>query len=313
MVWIPGGTYTRGASVPGEPAREYPPHKVEVDGFYMDTTEVTNAAFAQFVAATGYITIAERPIDWDSLAAQLPPGTPRPPDSLLAPGALRFSPPEVVLSLRNHLQWWKWQPGASWRTPQGPGSTIDGMDNHPVVQVALADAQAYCRWRGARLPTEAEWEYAARGNLEGRRFVWGDEDPIHNHALANVFYGEFPHQNRPDDGYTGSAPVGSYPPNAFGLYDMAGNVWEWCNDFFDEDYYHTLGTKLCRNPEGPSKSFDSRDPWAQRRVIKGGSYLCHVSYCESYRPSARESAAEDTGMPHLGFRCVADAPARIHR
>jgi formylglycine-generating enzyme required for sulfatase activity len=308
MVWIEGGIYTRGAVQPGEYPREYPSHKVEVPGFFIDTIEVTNAQYSEFVAATGYITIAERPVDWDEMLKQVPPGTPKPPDSLLVPGSLVFSPPAEIVSLDNYFQWWSWKNYVSWKHPEGPGSDISERMNHPVVHIAYADAEAYCTWKGGRLPTEAEWEYAARGGLEGKRFSWGDEDPLKNPGLANIYQGAFPTDNTAEDGFGGTAPVGSFPPNNYGLYDMAGNVWEWCSDLFNENYYYTIdAAQLCRNPAGPQTSYDPRDPYSQKRVMKGGSYLCHVSYCENYRPSAREAGAEDTGMPHLGFRCVIDS------
>ncbi len=305
MVWIEGGAYTRGATQQGEYPREYPPHRVEVSGFFMDTTEVTNAQYSEFVAATGYITIAERPVDWDEMVKEVPPGTTKPADSLLAPGSLIFSPPAEIVSLDNHFQWWSWKNGVNWKHPEGSDSDISQRMNHSVVHMAYADAKAYCAWKGGRLPTEAEWEYAARGGLEGKRFSWGDEDPLVNPLLANIYQGVFPTENTAEDGFPGTSPVGSFPPNNYGLYDMAGNVWEWCSDLFNQNYYYTIdATKLCRNPAGPGTSYDSRDPYAQKRTIKGGSYLCHVSYCENYRPSARESSSEDTGLPHLGFRCV---------
>ncbi len=310
MVWIQGGEYTRGAVQPGEYPREYPAHKVVVAGFYIDTAEVTNRQFLEFVEATGYITIAEKAVNWDEMVHQVPAGTPRPHDSLLAPGSLVFSPPEVIQSLNNHFQWWSWKNGVSWKHPEGSGSNIADRMNHPVIHVAYADAEAYCTWRGGRLPTEAEWEYAARGGMDGKRFSWGDEDPLANPLLANIWQGNFPVENTSLDGYTGTAPAGSFPPNGYGLYDMAGNVWEWCSDLFNENYYYTIDAgQVCRNPSGPASSYDPRDPYSEKRVIKGGSFLCHVSYCENYRPSAREAGAEDTGMPHLGFRCVKDAGA----
>ncbi len=306
MVWIPGGEFIRGAQVPGEYRREYPPHRVQVAGFFMDSTEVTNAQFAAFAKATEYTTIAEREIDWEEMRKQLPPGIPKPADSLLAPGSLVFDPPATPVSLDNHHQWWKWKTGVNWQHPTGEESNIQDLMNHPVVHIAYEDAQAYCNWRGGTLPTEAEWEYAAKGGLKDARFSWGDEDPIENPNLANIWQGTFPNENKALDGYAGTAPVASFPPNGYGLYDMAGNVWEWCSDLFAENHYHELaGLKICYNPAGPKKSFDSREPYAgNKRVIKGGSYLCHVSYCENYRPTAREATSEDSGMPHLGIRCV---------
>lgn len=308
MVLIPGGKFSMGAQVEGEYAREYPAHKVYVDPFYMDSTEVTNAEFLSFVNSTGYITTAEKDVDWEELKKQLPPGTEKPDDEMLKAGSLIFNPPEGEVDLRNHFQWWAWQTGASWQNITGKEIADSMLMDHPVVQVSFYDAEAYCKWKGGRLPTEAEWERAARGGLEGKRFVWGDEDPIENPSLANIWQGTFPGENLGTDGFLTTAPVGEFPKNAFGLYDMSGNVWEWCSDLFNEAYYESLeGIKICRNPKGPDTSFDSRDPYAVKRVIKGGSYLCHESYCENYRPSAREGSSEDTGMPHVGFRCVMDA------
>lgn len=305
---IPGGTFSMGAQVDGEYAREYPAHSVLVDPFYIDTTEVTNAQFLNFVNETGYLTTAEKDVDWEELQLQLPPGTAKPADELLVAGSLIFNPPDGEVDLRNHFQWWAWKTGANWKNITGKEIADTLRLNHPVVQVSFYDAEAYCKWKGGRLPTEAEWERAARGGLEGKRFVWGDEDPIENPSLANIWQGKFPNENTVADGYQTTAPVGSFPKNNYGLYDMSGNVWEWCSDLFNEAYYESLeGIKLCRNPRGPDKSFDSRDPYAIKRVIKGGSYLCHESYCENYRPSAREGSSEDTGMPHVGFRCVMDA------
>jgi len=305
---IPGGTFSMGAQRESEYRREYPPHDVYVDAIYIDSTEVTNAQFLEFTEQTGYITTAEKDVDWDELQNQLPPNTPKPADEMLMAGSLIFNPPDGEVDLRNHFQWWAWKTGASWKNITGKDGADSIKMNHPVVQVSFYDAEAYCKWKGGRLPTEAEWERAARGGLEGKRFVWGDEDPADDPTRANIWQGKFPAQNLGLDGYLNTAPVASFSKNGYGLYDMSGNVWEWCSDLFNEAYYESLeGLKICRNPRGPDKSFDSRDPFAIKRVIKGGSYLCHDSYCENYRPSAREGSSEDTGMPHVGFRCVLDA------
>ena len=305
MRLIPGGNFSMGAHKPGEYQREYPVRDVYIDAFYMDTVEVTNAQFLKFTEETGYVTTAEKDVDWNELKKQVPPGTPKPPDEMMKPGSLIFNPPEGEVDLNNHFQWWAWKVGANWKNINGEENPDSLKMRHPVVQVSFYDAEAYCKWKGGRLPTEAEWERAARGGLEGKRFVWGDEDPVHNPSLANIWQGKFPTENTGADGYLNTAPVGSFSKNGFGLYDMSGNVWEWCSDLFNEEYYQSLeGIKLCRNPRGPERSFDSRDPYALKRVIKGGSYLCHNSYCENYRPSAREASSEDTGMPHVGFRCV---------
>ncbi|MFG0273990.1 MAG: formylglycine-generating enzyme family protein [Phycisphaerales bacterium] len=310
MFWIEGGEFTMGGDDPLSRNDEKPLHRVRVDGFWIGVTEVTNAQFAAFVEATGYITTAERPVEWEELKKQLPPGTPKPPDAALVPGSLVFTPPRRPVSLADFTQWWSWVPGASWRHPKGPGSTVAGREDYPVVHVSFEDAQAYCAWLGARLPSEAEWEYAARGGLEGKVNAWGDE-PI-DATRANTWQGLFPAQNTADDGYTRAAPVRSYPPNGYGLFDMAGNVWEWCTDLYRPDAY-ALRIEALRdgavsvNPTGPTEARDPRNPWApDSRVHRGGSFLCTDQYCSSYRPSARMAAPPDTGMEHLGFRVVID-------
>ncbi len=308
MVWIPGGEFAMGGTDPLARPDESPVHRVRVDGFWMDATEVTNAQFAAFVRATDYRTIAERPVDWEALKAQCPPGTPKPPDEMLRPGALVFTAPDHPVDLRDYGQWWKWTIGASWRSPEGPGSTIEGRDDYPVVHIAFEDAVAYCAWAGKRLPTEAEWEYAARGGLAGRVNPWGDE-PI-DPSRANTWQGHFPDRNSRADGFAGGAPVRSFPANGYGLYDMSGNVWEWCADLYRPDTYARrvleLGAEgVAVNPTGPDTSLDPRNPDApESRVHRGGSFLCNDAYCASYRASARMACTPDTGMSHLGFRCV---------
>lgn len=312
MVWIPGGEFSMGSTDPLARPDEAPVHRVRVNGFWMDATEVTNAQFAEFVKATGYVTVAERPVDWEELKKQTPPGTPKPPDEMLQPGALVFTPPSGPVDLREYERWWSWTLGANWRSPEGPGSTIDGRENHPVVHVAFEDARAYCRWAGKRLPTEAEWEFAARGGLDAKRNVWGDE-PV-DATRCNTWQGHFPDTNSAQDGFARTAPVRSFAPNGYGLYDVAGNVWEWCDDLFRSDEYaRRVGESgpgaVIVNPKGPSASIDPRNPYApESRVHRGGSFLCNDSYCASYRPSARMACSPDTGMSHLGFRCVADGP-----
>ncbi|MEQ9460461.1 MAG: formylglycine-generating enzyme family protein [Phycisphaeraceae bacterium] len=314
MVWVPGGRFTMGWDGPEGRFDERPAHAVEVDGFWIDHTEVTNAQFAVFVEETGYRTTAEQPIDWEVMRQQVAPGTPKPPDEVLVPGSLVFTPPDHAVDLREYWQWWTWTPGASWRHPEGPGSTLEGRENHPVVHISWDDAVAYATWAGKRLPTEAEWERAARFGQEGKRFTWGDRLKPDDRHMANIWQGTFPHRNTGDDGFTATAPVASFPPNQLGLYDMAGNVWEWTTDQFRPDAYQQRvaaleGETCCSNPTGPTSTADPRNPHAKdSRVQKGGSFLCHASYCESYRPSAKMASPPDSGMNHLGFRCVMDAP-----
>lgn len=309
MVWIPGGEFTMGSSEPDAWPAERPPHQVRVDGFWMDVTEVTNAQFQKFAEATGYLTTAEKPVDLAEIMAQVPPGTPEPPKEMLAPGSLVFNPPPSAVPLDDVGQWWTWTPGANWRHPEGPNSNLDGRENHPVVQVSWDDAVAYAKWAGKRLPTEAEWEFAARGGLEGRHYVWGDEPLSETKPQVNIWQGEFPWKNTKTDGFERTAPVKSFAPNGFGLYDMAGNVWEWCSDWFAIDLYarYPSQTKI-ENPTGPDRPFNPNDPRSPQRVIRGGSFLCHASYCASYRPAARRGTSMDTGMAHLGFRCVMTKP-----
>lgn len=306
MVWIPGGTFRMGSTDPLARPDEAPIHRVRVSGFWMDRTEVTNEQFAAFVSATGYVTVAERPVDWELLRQQLPPGTPKPDEAMLAPGSLVFVPPQVPVELDDIARWWRWTPGASWRHPEGPGSDLRGREQHPVVHVAHEDALAYARWAGKRLPTEAEWEFAARGGLDAKVNVWGDE-PI-DARRCNTWQGRFPDLNTSEDGFAGPAPVKSFPPNGFGLYDMAGNVWEWCADLYRPDTYARRvleGAAVADNPTGPDRSIDPRNPYTpDSRVQRGGSFLCNDSYCASYRPSARMACPPDTGMAHVGFRCV---------
>jgi formylglycine-generating enzyme len=309
MRWSPGGEFTMGSDDSRSQLNERPPHRVKVNPIWMDEHPVTNADFRKFVEATGYVTTADRKPDWEELKKQVPPGTPKPDETQLVPGSLVFVPPARAVPLTDLSQWWRWTPGANWRRPGGPGSTIDGMDAHPVVHVSWDDALAYAKWAGKRLPTEAEWEFAARGGLEGKRFNWGDEPQPNGRHMANIFHGDFPHRQTAEDGYAATSPVKTFPTNGFGLYDMAGNVWQWTADFYRADEFERRAgnAAMCDNPQGPTSTYDPADPHAERRVIKGGSFLCHVTYCESYRPSARRGTPPDTGSSHVGFRLVRSA------
>jgi len=306
MAWIPGGEFSMGCADPRgqpfggpDPMRDARPiHRVHVDGFWMDRTEVTNARFAEFVAATGYVTVAERP--------PRPEDFPGAPPENLVPGALVFTPPEVLVPLNNHYVWWNYVPGADWRHPTGPESSVAGHDDDPVVQVAHEDAAAFAVWSGKRLPTEAEWECASRGGLTGMLYPWGNEFMPGGRFMANTWQGRFPLQNSAADGYVGAAPVGRYPANAYGLHDMSGNVWEWCSDWYRHDTYataHAAG-KPERNPLGPQESFDPLEPHEKKRVLRGGSFLCTEEYCSRYIVGTRGKGEPSSGCNHIGFRCV---------
>jgi formylglycine-generating enzyme required for sulfatase activity len=305
MVFIPAGEFEMGTAGETPNRNEQPAHRVYVDGFFMDETEVTNEQFRRFVEATQYVTTAEKAPSWEELRKSLPPGTPRPADEKLVPGSLVFTPPAKAVGTANPGLWWTWTPAANWKHPEGPGSDLTARADHPVVHVSWYDATAYAKWAGKRLPTEAEWERAARGGQLRQRFTWGNTPPADSARLANIWQGTFPHLNQRLDGWERTAPVRSYPPNGFGLYDMAGNVWEWCGDWYRPDeYLQRNDARLTLNPTGPTNSWSPNEPFAQLRVTRGGSFLCHISYCESYRPAARRGTAPDTGMSHIGFRCV---------
>ncbi len=319
MKWIPGGHFSmgesgndaelcacrlRGASAPicqglrdGFPDA-LPVHEVVVHGFWMDQTTVTNDQFEKFVQATGYVTVAER----TPSKADFPDA----PAELLVPGAVVFTPPDHPVTLDNPSAWWRYVPGANWRHPLGPESNLTGHGNDPVVQVAFDDAEAYAKWAGKRLPTEAEWEFAARGGLARQPYAWGTELRPGGKWMANSWQGHFPDQNTADDGFIGLAPVGQFPPNGYGLYDMAGNVWQWCSDWYRSDYYRTLASGVANNPQGPATSFDPEEPSAVKRVQRGGSFLCSDQYCARYRVGTRGKNSPDTATNHAGFRCVKD-------
>ena len=306
MIWIPGGEFSMGANDPPDmddvgmkaTTDGRPIHRVYVDGFFMDKTDVTNGEFAKFVKATGYVTVAERkPRQEDYPNA--------PPENLVA-GSVVFSPPDHPVPLNDHFQWWSYVRGADWRHPEGPSSNIKGKDAYPVVQVAYEDAAAFAKWAGKRLPTEAEWEFAARGGLSGKPFAWGDEFRPNGKWMANTHQGHFPNHDTGEDGYVGIAPVAQYPANQYGLYDMAGNVWQWTSDWYRPDYYKQLAEtgSVARNPQGPETSFDPAEPREPKKVHRGGSYLCTDQYCSRYIVGTRGKGEVSTGTNHLGFRCV---------
>lgn len=304
MIWIAGGEFTMGSNDQLSRLNEQPPHGVQVDGFWIDETPVTNAQFAQFVTSTGWVTIAERKPEWEELRKTLPPGTPKPDDSLLVAGSMVFTPTTGPVDLRNMSLFWTWTPGASWQHPEGPDSDLQGREDHPVVQVAWDDAVAYAEWAGKRLPTEAEWEFAARGGHAGSRYYWGEEFAPNGVWMANTWTGDFPYRNTLEDGFRRTAPVKSFPANGYGLYGMAGNVWNWVADLYQPDTFRKrLDEEFCINPTGPAAHAPG-SPLQMQRVVKGGSFLCHPDYCASYRPSARRGLPSDTGMSHVGFRCV---------
>lgn len=301
MTYVSGGVFLMGSE--NYYPEERPLRKVKVDGFWIDKFAVTNQKFSEFVERTGYLTVAERALN--------PEDFPGAPVENLKPGSMLFQPSKGPVDLQDYTNWWRWAPGTSWRAPIGPGSSTEGLMQHPVVHVAYEDAEAYANWAKKQLPTEAEWEFAARGGHESRNFVWGNEDPSDTAPLANTWQGEFPWQNNLVDGYDGTAPVASYPANDFGLFEMTGNVWEWTCDWYvprheDEEVRSCCG--VVKNPriDNPEKSFDPAQPNFQipRKVVKGGSYLCAPNYCLRYRPAARQPQMVDTGMSHIGFRCI---------
>ena len=309
MVWVPGNTFTMGAKNEDNLAlpHEKPAHVVAVDGFFMDVTEVTNAQFKKFVDATGYFTTAERKIDWELMKKTLPEGTPKPHDSILAPGSLVFYEEiKEVNGLNNWQQWWKWTLGANWKHPYGPKSNINGKENYPVVHISYEDALAYCKWANRKLPTEAQWELAAMGNLKNSIYSWGnDKNKLDKNA--NTWQGVFPVKNIKKDGFTLLSPVKSFPPNSIGLYEITGNVWEYTSDWYNTDYYQELlnSGKVTKNPTGATKAKNPNNPHQAERIIKGGSFLCNENYCSSFRISARMGMTEDSSSDHVGFRTIA--------
>ncbi len=310
MVFIPGGDFMMGADNTQASSDEYPKHAVHVDPFWMDETEVTNAQFKKFIDATGYITIAERKPDWEELKKSVPPGTAKPADELLVPASLVFKQTSGPVDLQDFNQWWNWVPGADWKHPEGPGSSIKGKENYPVIHVSWYDAIAYCKWAGKRLPTEAEWEFAARGGMINNIYPWGNEHINSGKPKTNSWEGKFPYLNEQKDGFLKLAPVKSFLPNGYKLYDMSGNVWEWCSDWYDANYYKSIENRTAINPKGPSKSYDPEDPYTDKRSLRGGSFLCNDSYCSGYRVARRMKSSPDTGLEHTGFRSVKDVTSK---
>jgi formylglycine-generating enzyme len=300
MVWIPGGTFRMGSD--RHYPEEAPAHRVTVDGFWMDRTPVTNRAFHKFIDSTGYVTFAEIAPDSKDYPGALP--------HMLKAGSLVFTPPDHPVYLRNIANWWIFTFGACWRRPYGKGRSIRGLVDHPVVHIAYQDAAAYAAWAGKELPTEAEWEFAARGGLEGAEFAWGDELTPGGKYMANTWHGEFPWQNLAADGYKRTSPVGAFPPNGYGLYDMIGNVWEWTSDWYAPKHEADPAKACCipQNPRGgrEDQSYDPGQPEIKipRKVLKGGSHLCAENYCRRYRPAARHAQPIDSSMSHVGFRCI---------
>lgn len=311
MVWIPGGEFSMGSdaandslcSQAGVTRDAQPVHRVAVDAFWMDATEVTNAQFSAFVAATGYVTVPEKAPTREEFPTAAP--------EMLVAASTVFAPTPGPVPLNNYFQWWSYIPGADWRHPAGPGSSIKGRENYPVVQITYPDAEAYAKWAGKRLPTEAEWEFAARGGAAGELYVWGNELKPGGKFLANIYQGRFPEKDGDtgEDGFKGIAPVKQFPPNAYGLYDLAGNVWEWCSDWYRPDTYarNQSSGSVENNPKGPSSSYDPAEPTEKKRVHRGGSFLCTSLYCTRYMTGTRGKGDIHTASNHLGFRCVKPA------
>jgi formylglycine-generating enzyme required for sulfatase activity len=294
MVWIPGGEAVLGSQ---QGDRDAPLHRVQLSGFWLDATEVSNAQFAAFVAATGYVTDAERPPSREDV--------PDLPDAARVAGSLVFAPPPEAVDLREFWHWWQFVPGACWRQPAGPGSSLEGRADHPVVHVSWRDATAYAAWAKKRLPTEAEWEFAARGGQAQQRYVWGNAAPTPQ--SANLWQGTFPRENTGADGHAGTAPVRAFAANGYGLHGMSGNVWEWCQDWYRPDAYGD-GRRVRVDPQGPRDSFDPQEPALPKRVMRGGSFLCSDAYCLGYLPGTRMKSTPDTSLCHTGFRCARTAP-----
>lgn len=300
MVLVPGGQYNMGADDEHGMPDEYPKHNVHIDSFWIDEHEVTNAEFAAFVKATGYITTAQRPISKEEYMRGMPPGTPEPDSTDLLPGALVFTPTDHAVDLNDVSQWWTFTLAADWQHPSGPDSDISGKEHYPVVQVSWEDAMAFAKWAGKRLPTEAEWEVAARGGLKGQPYPWGAEAPQAGKPKANIWSGHFPYENTKTDSFYNTAPVKSFAANGYRLYDMSGNVWEWTADWYSTHSYK----EDRKDASGPATPFDQADPASPKRVIRGGSFMCSDEYCRGYRVSARMKTTPESGLSNLGFRCA---------
>jgi formylglycine-generating enzyme len=294
MAYIPGGTYKMGSADGAHD--EQPVHEVTVKPFFMDKTEVTNEQWSAFAKATGYVSLAERPLSEKDIPGLLP-------EFVGKTVSLCLRPPAGQVDLSQFPTWWAPVIGANWRHPNGEGTTVEGKEKHPVVHISWIDAQAYCKWAGKRLPTEAEWEFAARGGLKEQPFVWGEKFAPEGKQMANTWQGKFPQENSGEDGFKETSPVGAFAANGYGLYDMAGNVWEWTGDWYHPEYYKTSPRE---SPRGPDNSYDPDEPGTMKRVTRGGSWMCADSYCRGYRPSARMKTSPDTGLQNTGFRCVQD-------
>ena len=303
MIFVKGGEFEMGGDNEEAKQDEFPKHKVIVNSFWMDETEVTNDQFKEFIDATGYVTTAEMAIDWNEIKKIVPPGTPKPHDSLLAPASLIFYETETS-NLNDFTQWWRLEKNTNWRSPYGKNSNIKNKGNHPVVHISWDDAIAYCKWAGKRLPTEAEFEYASRGGLKNNIYSWGNESINQGRLKANTWEGKFPSSNKMKDKFYFTAPVKSFEPNGFGFYDLGGNVWEWCSDWYHSEYYNMISKDTNQNPKGPKNSYDPMEPYSPKKVMRGGSFLCNDSYCNRYRASARTQNTPDSSTGNLGFRLI---------